>query len=121
SSAGPTSSARRHYPSGAYRLVRSGRSSAKHDKKRNQGQGSAAGMTLELRNVTYRVGADLFIGETSLVLEEGSFNILLGPTLAGKTTLMQIMAGLIEPTSGEIWFRGRNVGGVPVQKRNVAM
>jgi glycerol transport system ATP-binding protein len=71
--------------------------------------------------VTYRVGADVHIGETSLVLEDGTFNILLGPTLAGKTTLMQIMAGLIEPSSGEVLFRGRNVRGVPVQKRNVAM
>ena len=78
-------------------------------------------MSLELRNVTYRVGADLYIGETSLVLEDGSFNILLGPTLAGKTTLMQIMAGLIAPTSGELFFRGVSVKGVPVQKRNVAM
>ncbi|HET7716723.1 MAG TPA: ABC transporter ATP-binding protein [Bauldia sp.] len=78
-------------------------------------------MALELRNVTYRVGADLYIGDTSLVLEEGSFNILLGPTLAGKTTLMQIMAGLIPPTGGEVLFRGKDVRGVPVQKRNVAM
>ena len=78
-------------------------------------------MSLELRNVTYRVGADVHIGETSLVLEDGSFNILLGPTLAGKTTLMQIMAGLIQPTTGDVYFRGKNVRGVRVQKRNVAM
>mgnify|MGYP000486111875 CR=1 FL=1 len=78
-------------------------------------------MALELRNVTYRVGAGLHIGETNLVFEDGSFNILLGPTLAGKTTLMQLMAGLIEPTTGEIFFRGKSVRGVPVQKRNVAM
>jgi glycerol transport system ATP-binding protein len=78
-------------------------------------------MSLELRNVIYRVGADVHIHETSLELDEGSFNILLGPTLAGKTTLMQLMAGLIEPTMGEVWFRGRSVRGVPVQKRNVAM
>ena len=78
-------------------------------------------MSLELKNVTKRVGADVHIHETSLVLEEGSFNTLLGPTLAGKTTLMQLMAGLERPTSGEIWFRGRNVTEVRVQKRNVAM
>ncbi|MEX0854030.1 MAG: ABC transporter ATP-binding protein [Bauldia sp.] len=78
-------------------------------------------MSLELRNVTKRVGADLHIHETNLVLEEGSFNTLLGPTLAGKTTLMQLMAGLDRPTSGAIWFRGKNVTGVPVQKRNVSM
>lgn len=78
-------------------------------------------MSLELKSVTKRVGADIHIHETGLVLEAGTFNTLLGPTLAGKTTLMQLMAGLERPTSGEIWFDGKNVNGVPVQKRNVAM
>src|SRR5262247_2832035 len=78
-------------------------------------------MSLELRKITKRVGAEVMIYETSLVLEPGSFNTLLGPTLAGKTTLMQLMAGLDRPTSGEIWFRGVNVTSVPVQKRNVSM
>src|SRR5262250_3649869 len=78
-------------------------------------------MSLELRKITKRVGAEVTIYETSLVLEPSSFNTLLGPTLAGKTTLMQLMAGLDRPTSGEIWFRGKNVTGVPVQKRNVSM
>jgi glycerol transport system ATP-binding protein len=78
-------------------------------------------MSLELRNVTKQVGADTYIYETNLVLAANSLNVLLGPTLAGKTTLMQLMAGLEKPTSGEIWFRGRNVTGVPVQKRNVSM
>ncbi|MEQ8700945.1 MAG: ABC transporter ATP-binding protein [Bauldia litoralis] len=78
-------------------------------------------MTLELRNIAKRVGADQHIHETSLVLEEGSFNILLGTTLSGKTTLMQLMAGIDRPTSGDIYFRGARVNTVPVQKRNVAM
>src|SRR5436309_7155663 len=78
-------------------------------------------MSFELKNLTKRVGADLHIHETNLVLEKGSFNTLLGPTLAGKTTLMQLMAGLERPTSGEILFGGKNVIDVPVQKRNVAM
>jgi glycerol transport system ATP-binding protein len=78
-------------------------------------------MSLELKNVTKRVGADVYIHQTSLRLEEGSFNILLGTTLAGKTTLMQLMAGLDRPTSGEVWFAGKNVTGIPVQKRNVSM
>jgi glycerol transport system ATP-binding protein len=78
-------------------------------------------MALELKNVTKRVGAATHIHETSLVLEPRTFNVLLGTTLAGKTTLMQLMAGLDQPTSGEIWFAGRNVTGVRVQKRNVSM
>jgi glycerol transport system ATP-binding protein len=78
-------------------------------------------VTLELRSVVKRVGEDTHIHETSVVLAEEGFNILLGTTLAGKTTLMQLMAGLEKPTSGEVWFKGKNVAGVPVQKRNVAM
>jgi glycerol transport system ATP-binding protein len=78
-------------------------------------------MSLEFRSVTKRVGAEVHIHQTDLVLEQGTFNILLGTTLAGKTTLMQLMAGLERPTTGEVWFRGKNVVGVPVQKRNVSM
>ena len=59
-------------------------------------------MTLELRNVVKRVGAETHIHETSVQLAEEGFNILLGTTLAGKTTLMQLMAGLERPTSAKL-------------------
>ena len=78
-------------------------------------------MPLELKNVTKRVGAEVYIYETNLVIEEGTFNILLGSTLAGKTTLMRLMAGIQAPTSGSILNDGKDVTGVPVQKRNVSM
>ncbi len=78
-------------------------------------------MSLELIDITKRVGAETHIHPTSLVLPEGSFNVLLGTTLAGKTTLMQLMAGIQKPTSGAIRFRGRDVTGIAVQKRNVSM
>ena len=78
-------------------------------------------MSLELKNVVKRVGADIHIHETNLTFAEGTFNVLLGTTRAGKTTLMQLMAGLERPTAGEVFFRGQNVSAVPVQKRNVAM
>jgi glycerol transport system ATP-binding protein len=78
-------------------------------------------MSLELIKVTKRVGADTHIHETSLTLEAGSFNVLLGTTLAGKTTLMQLMAGIQKPTSGAIRFGGKDVTRNPVQKRNVSM
>ena len=78
-------------------------------------------MALELKNICKRVGANTHIQETSLLLEDGSFTLLLGTTLAGKTTLMQLIAGIQSPTSGEIWHNGKNVTRVPVQKRNVSM
>jgi len=78
-------------------------------------------MTIELRDVTFRVGAETHIYDTNLILEPGEFNILLGTTLSGKTTLMRLMAGLEKPTTGEIWTKGQNVTGVAVQQRSVAM
>ncbi len=78
-------------------------------------------MAIELRNVTLRVGAESHIYETSVTLEPGGFNILLGTTLSGKTTLMRLMAGLEKPTTGEVWASGKNVTGLPVQQRSVAM
>jgi len=78
-------------------------------------------MAIELKGVTKVVGIDTHIHTTGIKLEEGRFNILLGTTLSGKTTLLRLMAGLERPTSGEIWFKGADVTGIPVQKRNVAM
>lgn len=76
---------------------------------------------LELRNVTKTVGAVEHIRDVSLTLQHGSLNVLLGPTLSGKTSLMRLMAGLDVPTSGSVWFDGHDVTGVPVQKRKIAM
>jgi glycerol transport system ATP-binding protein len=78
-------------------------------------------MTLELRNVTKRVQSETHVDGVSLTLERGTLNILLGPTLAGKTTLLRLMAGLDVPTEGQVLVEGKNVAGVPVQKRSVAM
>jgi glycerol transport system ATP-binding protein len=78
-------------------------------------------MSLELQNICKIVDGKTHIYETSLVLEPRSFNVLLGTTLAGKTTLMQLIAGIQKPSSGKIFFRGKNVTGQAVQKRNVSM
>lgn len=76
---------------------------------------------LELRNVSKVVGGVEHIRGVSLTLQHGSLNVLLGPTLSGKTSLMRLMAGLDRPTGGSVWFDGKDVTGVPVQQRNVAM
>jgi ABC-type sugar transport systems, ATPase components len=76
---------------------------------------------LELRNVSKMVGGEYHIRPTDLALQRGSLNVLLGPTLSGKTSLMRLMAGLDRPTEGQVLFDGVDVTGVPVQKRNVAM
>jgi glycerol transport system ATP-binding protein len=78
-------------------------------------------VTLELRNVTKSVQGETHIADVSLTFEHGTLNILLGPTLAGKTSLMRLMAGLDQPTAGKVLFDGKDVTGVPVRRRSVAM
>lgn len=78
-------------------------------------------MALELIDISKRVGAETHIHPTSLKLAAGSFNVLLGTTLSGKTTLMQLMAGIQKPSAGRIRFKGEDVTGVAVQRRNVSM
>lgn len=76
---------------------------------------------LEMKNISKVVGGETHIHPTDLALERGSLNVLLGPTLSGKTSLMRLMAGLDKPSSGSIHFDGADVTGLPVQKRSVAM
>jgi len=78
-------------------------------------------MTLELRGVSKRVGADTHIFETTLSLAVEGFNVLLGATNAGKTTLIKLMAGLETPTTGEVWLNGRDVTGLIPRRRNVSL
>jgi glycerol transport system ATP-binding protein len=78
-------------------------------------------MMLELKNVSKSVGGVTHIDNVSLTLQHGTLNVLLGPTLSGKTSLMRLMAGLDAPSSGSVWFDGADVTGVPVRRRNVAM
>jgi len=76
---------------------------------------------LELVQVGKRVGAEWHVSDVSMTLQRGTLNVLLGPTLSGKTSIMRLMAGLDQPTAGDILMDGKSVVGVPVQRRSVAM
>jgi len=78
-------------------------------------------MTLELKGVSKVVEGEVHISATDLVLEKGTMNVLLGPTLSGKTSLMRLMAGLDVPNAGRVFWEGRDVTGMRVQDRKVAM
>jgi glycerol transport system ATP-binding protein len=78
-------------------------------------------VTLELNDVSKRVHGETHIDHVSLTFERGSLNILLGPTLSGKTSLMRLMAGLDRPTEGRIVFDGKDVTTAPLKTRSVAM
>ena len=78
-------------------------------------------MALELRGVGKRVGVETHIYPTDLTLEPEGFNVLLGATNAGKTTLIKLMAGLETPTEGTISLKGRDVTGENARQRNVSL
>jgi len=78
-------------------------------------------MALELKSVSRVVKGQVHVQPTDLALEKGTMNVLLGPTLSGKTSLMRLMAGLDAPTTGRIYWHGQDVTGQQVQDRKVAM
>lgn len=78
-------------------------------------------MTLEVRDITKQVAGVTHIKSTSLVLQPGNFNVLLGETGAGKTSLIKMMAGLDPIASGEIFINGVNVTGYSAQRRNISL
>jgi glycerol transport system ATP-binding protein len=78
-------------------------------------------MTLALEKIGMRVGASMHLDDIELSLPGSSVTVLLGPTLSGKTSLLRIMAGLDRPTSGRLLVDGRDVTGIGVRRRNVAI
>ncbi|MGC3986431.1 MAG: ABC transporter ATP-binding protein [Pseudorhodoferax sp.] len=78
-------------------------------------------MQLSLEGIEKNVGAERWLHPLSLALHSGAVSVLLGATQAGKTSLMRIMAGLDQPSAGRMRADGRDVTGVPVRERRVAM
>jgi glycerol transport system ATP-binding protein len=78
-------------------------------------------MQLTLDRIGLRAGSQTHLYPMSLAPVPGAMTVLLGATLAGKTSLMRIMAGLDRPTEGRVLADGADVTGVPVRQRNVAM
>lgn len=78
-------------------------------------------MSVALDNVSRDVSGVSWIHDVSLTLERGTLSVLLGPTLSGKTSIMRLLAGLDKPTSGRILVDGKDVTGIDIRKRSVAM
>ena len=74
-----------------------------------------------MQDISMRVGARDYLYPMSMEVAPGGITVLLGPTLAGKTTLMRLMAGLDAPTQGRVLEDGTDVTRVPVRKRRVSM
>jgi len=61
------------------------------------------------------------VDDVSILFERGKTSCLLGPSGCGKTTTLRMIAGLISPTKGDIYFDGQKVTGLPPEKRKVGM
>jgi len=78
-------------------------------------------MSLALKNIEKTVAREVHLNDICLELGGGSHNVILGRTLAGKTSLLRIMAGIDRPTRGQVLIDGKDVTGISVRKRSVAM
>ncbi|SEW44529.1 carbohydrate ABC transporter ATP-binding protein, CUT1 family [Cognatiyoonia koreensis] len=78
-------------------------------------------MTLQVNNITKVVNGQVHIKPTTLTLETGHFNVLLGKTGSGKTSLIKMMAGLDPIADGQIIMDGNDVTKLSTQKRNISL
>lgn len=77
--------------------------------------------SVEIRDVRKSFGAASVIHGVNVSITDGEFVVLVGPSGCGKTTLLRMIAGLENITSGEIWIGERLVNHLPPKERDVAM
>ena len=77
--------------------------------------------TLEIRNLTKRYGSNTAVMPSSLRLPQGGFTSILGPSGCGKTTMLMMVAGVEEPSGGEVWLDGKDITHVPLEKRGIGI
>jgi len=75
-------------------------------------------MSIVLESVTKRFGQHTVVNDVSLEIKDGEFFVLLGSSGSGKTTVLNIIAGLVSADAGRILLHGREVSHLPPQKRN---
>src|SRR5213080_1448426 len=77
---------------------------------------------VELKNLRKEwLGATAAVAGVDLAIEDGAFVAVLGPSGCGKTTTLMMLAGIYQPTSGEITFDGARVNDVEARGRNVGI
>ena len=76
---------------------------------------------LVLNGLTKRYGDVAAVDNLSLEIKQGEFVSLLGPSGCGKTTTLQMIAGFVEPTAGNIVLNGRDLNKIPANKRGLGI
>jgi ABC-type Fe3+/spermidine/putrescine transport system ATPase subunit len=78
-------------------------------------------VTVELREVSFSYDGEEVLSAVALALEEGAITVVIGPSGSGKSTLVALVAGLLAPAAGRILFAGRDVTGLPPERRDVGV
>ena len=76
-------------------------------------------MSIRLENISKYYGQQVVVNNLDLEVENGEFFVLLGASGSGKTTVLNIIAGLIQPEKGKVSLHDRDVTELPTQQRNV--
>src|ERR1700754_1272150 len=79
------------------------------------------GHSLDLKGIGHAFGATVALDEINLVVATGELIALLGPSGCGKTTMLQIIAGFLRPSKGEVRFDGARVEHIPANRRRIGM
>ena len=77
--------------------------------------------TVRLADLTKRYGKVAAVDHLSLSIEPGELIALLGPSGCGKTTSLRMIAGLVQPSGGEIFVNNASITHIPVHRRNIGM
>ncbi|MET4391734.1 ABC-type Fe3+/spermidine/putrescine transport system ATPase subunit [Bradyrhizobium sp. F1.4.3] len=79
------------------------------------------GHSLDLLDIGHAFGATAALDEINLAVAAGELIALLGPSGCGKTTMLQIIAGFLRPSRGEVHFDGARVEHIPANRRRIGM
>ncbi len=82
---------------------------------------AGSGTRVQFRGVIKDYGTTRVLHGVDLDIAPGEFVSLLGPSGCGKTTALRVLAGLEQASAGEVRIGGRDVSGVPTNKRDIGM
>jgi branched-chain amino acid transport system ATP-binding protein len=71
---------------------------------------------IETRQIRKEFGALVAVDDVSLRVQANTFHSIIGPNGAGKTTFFNLLSGNLEPTSGQVFFKGRDITGIPLYR-----
>ncbi|MBQ9505886.1 MAG: ATP-binding cassette domain-containing protein, partial [Clostridia bacterium] len=74
---------------------------------------------IDLKNISVSFDGVQILDKLNLSIKDGEFITFLGPSGCGKTTTLRVIAGFLQPDSGDVLFENKNMNGVPPHKRQV--